>query len=116
MLSQRKGLLGARFSGKLPRAAGARYEKYCDALESRLEGVWSNPGKDLDKQAPMRGYWQTFMAIQQGTTDAAMLTLHIAFEEWRIGLFSPELGAGQKVSAASIERALQAIMAGSEHE
>jgi len=110
MLSQLECLLGPRGLDWQQWGVADRCHRYLHGINKRLERARGNPGKDLEKLAALAPLWQEFFALRPhaAARDAAA-RVHQQFEEYRISVFAPELGAAQKVSVAQLVSGLSAL-------
>ncbi len=107
--TQLRLLLGPRAARAIIRARVSRYGRYLDAIERRIERLRGNPGKDLRKLERIAPLWQQYLdAFGATDEDEDALVLHGLFEEYRLAVFAPELGAAEKVSAEQLKARLAA--------
>lgn len=106
--SQIRSLLGPSLVATVDAGLAARIGRSFDAVERRLQRVDANPGKDLIKLDHLAPLWARYLdsAAAGRAGDERSRELHWMFEDFRIGLFAPELGATAKVTLADLEAEL----------
>ncbi len=82
-----------------------------DAIERRLQRAAANPGKDIVKLEPLAPLWARYLASLAETAagDERAHALLWMFEDYRVGLFAPELGANKRVTLAELDAALNTL-------
>ncbi len=87
------------------------YPRYLQAIQVRIERLWENPGKDLQRRT-------TYAALRAHTArDADQLAcdtrarLWFLLAEFRVALFAPTLRTAEKVSVLRIEEFLRTARA-----
>lgn len=109
LLSQLQLLLGPRVVAQVDAGAAARLQRYLLAIERRLDRLRGNPGKDGLKLAVLSPLWERFLALRAGRAAApADDSLQFMFEDFRLGLFAPELGGSAPVDHVTLAAALDA--------
>lgn len=109
--SQVQQLLGPGLIALVDAGHGARIARSLDAIERRLQRVDANPGKDLKKLERLAPLWSRFLAdaARDAPGEARRRELHWMFEDFRIALFAPELGAAARIDLGDLEQALDAL-------
>jgi hypothetical protein len=106
LADQLEWLLRPRFAWRagFPRLAG--YGRHFRAIRSRLDRLESLPlARDLDKCARFRPWWERWLACWTAAPDdPCWWSFGWMLEEWRIGLFAPDVRA-EGISEKQLERA-----------
>ena len=84
-------------------------ERYFDALARRIERIHANPGKDLKKLESIEAAWLSYLELWPRLEHDTRISLGRGFDEFRISLFSPELGAREKITAETLRDAVEAF-------
>ncbi len=103
---QLEWLLRPRFAWRAGYRRLAGYGRHFRAIRSRLDRLASLPlARDLEKTARLRRWWEPWLARWTGTPDdPRWWPFGWLLEEWRIGLFAPEIKA-EGVSEKKLEKA-----------
>jgi ATP-dependent helicase HrpA len=115
MEGELNALVPARFLATVPFARLPHLPRYLQALLVRAERAAHNPAKDAEKVARVRPYAdalrQLAPAVKSPAARAAWHRLRWLFEEYKVGVFAPELGTVEKVSPKVLDEALTAARA-----
>ncbi len=109
---QLQRLLGPSLITAVERDGAPRHERYLDAVTRRVERAQANPGRDLARLDVFMPVWNRFLELE---ADAAVMNeetgsdISAMFEECRIALFTPELGAQGKVTVARLTETLNRL-------
>jgi len=107
---QLEWLLRPRFAWRAGYARLADYGRYFRAIRSRLGRLESIPiARDLEKMERVRGWWERWQEKWMAAPDdPRWWEFGWMLEEWRIGLFAPDVKAAG-VSEKRLERAWEAV-------
>ena len=109
---QLQRLLGPSLVTAVERDGALRHDRYLDAVTRRVERAQANPGRDLARLDVFMPVWNRFLELE---ADAAVMNeetgsdIGAMFEECRIALFTPELGAQGKVTVARLTETLNRL-------
>ena len=102
------------FARMLSTARLRRYGCYLEALRLRLERARQNPGRDLERTALVRGFWERYTetVVKPGLTPEqhrVLADIRWAVEELRVSVHAQELRTPEPVSAQRIERLFSSL-------
>ena len=102
-------LLRPRFAWRAGYGRLAGYGRYVQAIRSRLGRIESLPvARDLEKLERVRGWWERWQEKWTAAPDdPRWWEFGWMLEEWRVGLFAPDLRAAG-VSEKKLEKAWEA--------
>ncbi len=98
------------------RRALVHYPRYLKAIELRIERLWENPGKDLQRRTTYAALEVRVACVTDNLACAQRARLWLLMAEFRVALFAPTLRTAEKISVARIEEFLRTASAAGPHE